>query len=71
MATSSGTRVLVALVIFLLAGGPLLVYVWHTLSEMLSGRFALWPDLLAVGLLVVLVGIVSVLGRYLSGLADR
>lgn len=68
---ASGVRVLVALVILLVVGGPLLVYIWHTLSEMLAGRFALVPDLVALALLGVLVVILRLFGRYLSGLADQ
>jgi hypothetical protein len=68
--STSGRRFGVALVILLLVGGPLLMYIWHTLSELLMGRVALVPDLVALVLLAVLVGLLKLFAGYLNGLAD-
>lgn len=68
--STSGRGVGVALVILLLVGGPMLMYIWHTLSDLLMGRVALVPDIVALVLLLVLAGLLKLFAGYLNGLAD-
>lgn len=59
-----------ALVLFLVIAAPLVLLVWHELSELLIGRVHPIEQLEAVVLLAVLVYVVARFGRYLSRLAE-
>lgn len=52
-----------ALLVFLLVGAPMAAYIWHTLSEVLSGRIHAGPVLASL----VLLGVFLLLLRALVG----
>lgn len=59
-----------ALVLFVVIAAPLVLVVWHELSELLIGRVHPIEQLEAVVLLAVLVYVVARFGRHLSRLAE-
>lgn len=55
----------------LLVGAPLVHFIWHELSELLSGRIHVGRLSLAVVLLIVVVGLLKWLGGYLLRLDEE
>lgn len=56
-----------ALLLFLIVGAPMAAYIWHTLSEVLSGRIHAGPVLASL----VLLGVFLLLLRALMGFIRR
>lgn len=58
-------KLVAALLGLLMVGSPLVLYIWHELTEALSGRVSLNRLALAGVFLVVLVFLLRGFGRYL------
>lgn len=55
-----------SLLLFVLVAAPFVIFAWHTLSEILAGRFHSDQALLAALAVAVLVTMLRMLGRYLT-----
>lgn len=62
---TSGLRLGIIMAAFVVVGGPLVLYVWHALSDLLIGRIHTGELALALGLLAALVALAAALGRLL------
>jgi hypothetical protein len=63
-------KLLLTLAGFVLVGGPLVLFVWHELSELLMGRIHPGPLALAAVLLGVFLWLASRLGRRLQKFSE-
>ena len=65
-APTSGLSVGLAMALFVVAGAPMAYYLWHVLTDLLSGHFHGPSVLMATGVLVLLLGLLRVLSSYLK-----
>ena len=63
-----GRSIFLPLAVFVLVGAPLVLYVWKTLSELLSGRFDAPSFAIALLLATTFLSAASLLGAHLRAL---
>jgi hypothetical protein len=65
------TRLVLAMLLFLAIGVPVVVYDWLTLDQVLAGILHPIPIIVASGLACVFLAAAALLGRYIAGHVPR
>jgi hypothetical protein len=65
------TRLVLAMLLFLAIGVPVVVYDWLTLDQVLAGILHPIPIIVASGLACVFLAAAALLGRYIAGRMPR
>ena len=57
--------------IFVVVGGPMVFYLWSTVNDVLTGRFAPMRVLIALPVLLIFLGVLAILSRSVRRWEER
>jgi hypothetical protein len=64
--SASGLSMGLVMALFVIVGSPMAYYLWHVLTDLLSGHFHGPSVLMGTGVLLLLLGLLRVLSYYLK-----